>query len=121
VDRITLKGVRAYGRHGAEAAERERRQPFDIDVAAEIDLQAAAASDDLSQTMNYASLQSQLVRIVALTSYALIERLAADLLDAVLADPRVRSARVTVSKPAILDGATPSVTLERPNPRYRSS
>lgn len=113
--------MRAYGRHGAEPAERERRQPFEIDVTAEIDLRAAQASDDLSQTMDYASLEARLVRIVATTSYALLERLAADLLDAVFDDRRVRRAEVTVSKPAILNGATPSVSLERANPRYEST
>jgi 7,8-dihydroneopterin aldolase/epimerase/oxygenase len=118
VDKITLRGVRAYGRHGYEAAERERRQPFDIEVIAEIDLRAAAESDDLSQTLDYAALQERLVRVVAKTSYALLERLAADLIDAVFDDPHVRSAEVTVSKPGILEGATPSVTLQRVNPRF---
>jgi dihydroneopterin aldolase len=120
VDRISLRGVRAYGRHGYDPAERERRQPFDIDAIAEIDLAAAAQTDDLAATMDYAALRERLVRAVATTSYALLERLAADLLDAVFDDPRVRRAEVTVSKPAILDGATPSVTLERANPRYRA-
>jgi dihydroneopterin aldolase len=119
VDRITLRGVRAYGHHGYEMAERERRQAFDIDVTAEIDLTVASQTDDLHATMDYASLQARLVRLVALTSYALLERLAADLLDAVFDDSRVRRAEVTVSKPGILDGATPYVTLERRNPRYR--
>lgn len=118
MDRITLKGVRAYGRHGSEPEERERRQPFDVDVTVEIDLRAAGSTDDLTQTMDYSGLQARLVRVVATTSYALIERLATDLLDVVFDDPRVSRAEVTVSKPAILDGATPSVTLARSNPRH---
>jgi dihydroneopterin aldolase len=118
VDRITLRGVRAYGRHGYEAAEREQRQRFDIDVIADIDLRAAAESDDLTQTLDYASLRERLVRIVATTSYALLERLAADLIEAVFDDRHVRSAELTVAKPGILDGATPSVTLQRVNPRF---
>ncbi|MGC2407306.1 MAG: dihydroneopterin aldolase [Candidatus Cybelea sp.] len=118
MDRISLRGVRAYGRHGYEAAERERRQLFEIDVTADIDLRAAAESDDLTQTLDYASLQQRLVRVVATTSYALLERLAADLIDAVFDDRHVRSAELTVSKPGILDGATPSVTLQRVNPRF---
>ncbi|MBV8530674.1 MAG: dihydroneopterin aldolase [Candidatus Eremiobacteraeota bacterium] len=120
MDRITLRGVRAYGRHGYAAAERERRQVFAIDLSAEIDLRGAASSDDLSQTMDYASLHARLVHVVASTSYALLERLAADLLDAVFDDRRVVSAELTLSKPGILDGATPSVTLERFNPRYEA-
>jgi 7,8-dihydroneopterin aldolase/epimerase/oxygenase len=118
VDRIRLRGVVAYGRHGYEAAERQQRQPFEIDVTADIDLRAAAESDDLTQTLDYASLRERLVRIVATTSYALLERLAADLIDAVFDDRHVRSVELTVSKPGILDGATPSVTLQRINPRF---
>jgi hypothetical protein len=40
------------------------------------------------------------------------------LIDAVFDDPHVRSAELTVSKPGILSGATPSVTLQRVNPRF---
>ena len=50
-------------------------------------------------------------RIVAERSYDLIERLGADLLDAMLADPRVLRATVRIAKPALLAGATPAVTV----------
>ncbi len=118
MDGISLRGVRAYGRHGCDPGERERRQLIEIDVAAEIDLSAAERSDDIAQTMDYASLHERLVRVVATTSHALLERLAGDLLVEVFVDPRVSRAKVTVSKPKILEGATPCVTLERENPRY---
>ncbi|HEX3670652.1 MAG TPA: dihydroneopterin aldolase [Candidatus Cybelea sp.] len=120
MDTITLRGIRAYGRIGTAPHERERRQLVEIDVGAEIDLTEAGRSDDLSATLDYAALRDRFVRIVATTSYALLERLGADLLDAVFADARVVRARVTLSKPGILDGGTPSVTLERDNPRYEA-
>jgi len=118
LDRITLRGVRAYGRHGWEAAERDRPQPFAIDIDAEIDLRAAQLSDDLSDTLDYAGLHRRIVAIVASTSYALLERLASDILEAVFEDRRVARAVVTIAKPEILDGATPSVTFDRANPSY---
>jgi dihydroneopterin aldolase len=120
MDRVTLRGVRAYGRHGWEAAERERPQPFAIDLDAEIDLRAAQLSDDLSETLDYAALHRRIVAIVANTSYALLERLAADILEAIFEDRRVARAIVTIAKPALLDGATPSVTFDRVNPRYEA-
>jgi dihydroneopterin aldolase len=119
MDRVTLRGVRAYGRHGWEAAERERPQPFAIDLDAEIDLRAAQLSDDLSETLDYAALHRRIVAIVANTSYALLERLAAEILEAIFEDRRVARAIVTIAKPALLDGATPSVTFDRANPRYQ--
>lgn len=117
MDRVTLRGVRAFGRHGWDVGERERSQPFDIDVDADVDLRTAQASDDLADTIDYAALQRRIVGIVESTSYALLERLASDVLDAVFEDGRVVRAVVTVAKPAILDGATPSVTFDRLNPR----
>jgi dihydroneopterin aldolase len=113
VGRITLSGIRAYGRHGVFPHERESAAPFDLSVSIDADLTAAAASDDLADTIDYDALHRRLVSIVAETSFALLERLAAALIDAVLEDPRVLSAEVTVAKPDILDGATPAVTLSR--------
>ncbi|HEY1656472.1 MAG TPA: dihydroneopterin aldolase [Candidatus Tumulicola sp.] len=113
MDRITLTGIRAYGRHGAQPEERERPQPFDVTLALELSLEAARRSDVLADTIDYARLHARVVEIVGATSYCLIERLASDLLDAALADARVARAEVTIAKPGILDGATPSVTVAR--------
>jgi 7,8-dihydroneopterin aldolase/epimerase/oxygenase len=113
VGRITLRGIRAYGRHGVFPHERESAAPFDLDVSIDADLTAAAASDELADTIDYDALHRRLVSIVAETSFALLERLAAALIDAAFEDPRVLSAEVTVAKPGFLDGATPAVTLSR--------
>jgi dihydroneopterin aldolase len=113
MDAIALHGVHAYGRHGANPGEREHRQLIEIDLTAELDLNAAQRSDDLAQTLDYDALHDRILRIVSTTSYALLERLGGDLLDAVFADDRVVCATVTLSKPQILGGATPSVTLTR--------
>lgn len=118
MDRIALRGVRAYGRHGWQPGERERLQPFEIDVEAELDLRAAQAGDELSETIDYAVLHRRIVAIVEETSYALLERLAGDILEAVFDDRRVARAIVTIAKPGILAGATPAVTFDRSNPRY---
>ncbi len=121
MDRIALRDVRALGRHGANPGEREREQPFAIDLDLDIDLRAAECSDALTDTLNYAALHAMLVGIVESTSFELIERLAGEILRAVFADPRVRSAELTVAKPKLLSGATPSVTLRRDNPRFRAA
>lgn len=119
MDRIALRRVRAYGRHGADARERDEIQAFEFDLVVELDLRRAIVTDDLADTLDYAALHTRLVQIVSTTSYALLERLAAELLEAVFEDSRVASAEVTISKPAILDGATPSVTIARANPKHQ--
>ncbi len=110
-DRIELRGIRAFGHHGADPGEKTVAQPFDIDVVLELDLTAARASDALADTLDYSALHATIVRLVRDRSYDLLERLGADVLDAILADPRVHRARVRIAKPALLAGATPAVVL----------
>ena len=119
MDLIRVNGIRARGRHGANPGERDLEQAFAVDVALDVDLRAAGFSDDLGDTLDYAALHERIVSIVESTSFALLERLASELLQAIFADPRVRAAEVTVAKPELLRGATPGVTLRRRNPRYR--
>jgi len=113
MDRITLSRIVATGRHGADPGERDRLQPFHIDIAMDVDLSDAAASDALEDTVNYAEIHRRVIEIVETRSYALLERLAAEILADILRDERVTRARVSVAKPQLLDGATPSITLER--------
>jgi dihydroneopterin aldolase len=117
MDRITIAGIRAYGKHGANPGERDRAQPFDVALTLELDLERARRSDELGDTLDYAGVHERVRGIVSGTSFALVERLAGEIADALLADARVRRVEVTVSKPAILDGATPSVTLVRERTR----
>lgn len=111
--RITLRGMHVFGRHGAEPGEREREQPFDVELILDYDSQGAEECDDLAEALDYAALHRRVSKIVATTSFALLERLARAILDAVFEDARVLRAEVTVAKPGILAGATPSVTLAR--------
>lgn len=99
LDRIELRGLRAYGRHGALPAEREVGQEFVVDVALGLDLAPAAEGDDLSRTVDYGSLASRLVAVVAGEPVNLIETLAERLAAVCLEDLAVREARVTVHKP----------------------
>ncbi|MBV8724245.1 MAG: dihydroneopterin aldolase [Candidatus Eremiobacteraeota bacterium] len=120
MDRISLRDVRAYGRHGAEPSERATIGALELQISADVDLRRAAQTDDLRDTVDYAALHDTIVEVVAATSYALLERLADDVLAAIFQDRRIAAAEVTIAKPARLDGATPSVTLRRANPRFEA-
>lgn len=117
MDVIALRGVRVWGRHGANPGERDAEQPFDLDIHIEMDLSDAAYSDDLGDTLNYADLHQRVAGIVQSTSFMLLERLAVEILNAIFRDARVVRAEVSIAKPELLDGATPSVRLRRENPR----
>ncbi len=98
-DRITLTGLRAYGRHGVFDFERADGQDFVVDVTLELDLAPAAQMDDVSETVHYGELADRMVAIVAGPPVALIETLADRLVAACLDDGRVLAATVTVHKP----------------------
>jgi 7,8-dihydroneopterin aldolase/epimerase/oxygenase len=99
-DRISLLGLRAFGRHGVLPSERAQGQEFVIDAVLRLDLRPAAATDDLARTVDYAALARRLTDIVSGEPLALIETLAERLATACLADEKVIQAEITVHKPA---------------------
>ena len=98
-DRIELRGIEAFGHHGVLPHERELGQTFLVDVALELDLTRAGASDDLADTVDYGALSGDLHAVVTGERYDLIERLATRLAEVCLARPTVVAATVTVHKP----------------------
>ncbi|WP_084958790.1 dihydroneopterin aldolase [Thermoactinospora rubra] len=100
LDRITLRGLRARGRHGVLPAERELGQEFVLDVSLFLDTRPAAAHDDLTRTVHYGELAEALVKVVEGGPVELIETLAQRLADVCLDNDLVREVEVSVHKPA---------------------
>ena len=98
-DRIVLRGLRAVGHHGVYAEEREKGQPFVIDVVLEVDTGPAAASDEVTDTVHYGELAARVVAVVEGEPVNLIETLAQRIADVCLDDDRVAAVEVTVHKP----------------------
>ena len=99
-DRITLTGLRVFGRHGVFEHERADGQEFLVDVTVWMDLDAAGRTDDLADTMDYGALAHRVAAIVAGPPCRLIEAVAARVADDVLSDGRVHAVEVTVHKPS---------------------
>ena len=99
-DRIALRGLRVFGRHGVLEHERRDGQDFLVDVVLDVDTRAAAASDDLADTVDYGTLADALAAVVGGEPVDLIETPADRLAKVCLADERVISVEVTVHKPA---------------------
>lgn len=98
-DRIVLRGLRVFARHGVYEAERRDGQEFIIDAVLWLDTRPAAASDDVSLTADYGAIASRLAHLAGDPPVRLIETLAQRLADACLADPAVEEAEITVHKP----------------------
>src|SRR5690606_14731133 len=72
-DRIALTGLEVFAHHGVFDFERERGQRFVVDVEAIVDLRAAAGSDQLARTVNYAELAGAVTAAVERDPVDLIE------------------------------------------------
>jgi dihydroneopterin aldolase len=100
------------GRHGVAPEERAEAQPFEVDLVLRLDLSHPAETDDLADTINYASLFELAREVVEGRSFQLIEALAGAIADAVLAAHRVDDVEVRVRKPrAPLPGALETVEV----------
>ena len=115
-DRITLTGLAVVGHHGVFPQEKRDGQEFLVDITLWLDLSAAAGSDDLSKTVHYGELAALAERIVAGPSKDLIEAVAGEIADAVMAAYVVHAVEVTIHKPSApipLSFADVSVTIRR--------
>jgi dihydroneopterin aldolase len=99
-DRIALVGLQGRGRHGVLEVERANGQLFGVDVVLGLDTRPAAASDDLSDTVDYGVLAGDVLAVVEGEPVDLIETLAQRIADVCLVDGRVEWTEVTVHKPA---------------------
>jgi dihydroneopterin aldolase len=116
-DRIEIRDLRVLGVHGVLPDERERAQPFGVDIVAWVDMTAAQQSDDLADTVDYGALARTAAEVVGGRSYRLLEALAGRLASALLiVDPRLEAVEVTVRKlqpPLELDVGSTGVRVRR--------
>ena len=99
LDRVALRGLTGFGRHGVFDFEREQGQHFVVDVVCSLDLAPAAASDDLRHTVDYAGLATDVVADIEGEPLDLIEALADRIARTCLRRAGVQSVEVTVHKP----------------------
>jgi 7,8-dihydroneopterin aldolase/epimerase/oxygenase len=100
LDMIAITGLRANAFHGVLEHERRTGQVFIIDLVVHFDVAAAAASDDLADTVDYATLSEEVVAAVESHPVNLIETIAERVASVALAHRQVTSVAVTVHKPS---------------------
>lgn len=94
---IRISGIRCEGRHGVPHEERDRPQPFVVDLEIEVE----ATEDDLSATADYDGVLRVVRDLVATESFHLIETLARRIAEVVASQPGAASCRATVHKPKV--------------------
>jgi FolB domain-containing protein len=98
-DVIELRGLRLSAIVGVLPHEQHQPQPLELDVDITVDLAAAGASDELTDTVDYGALCALAEEVVVGSRFALLEALAERVAAVLLgADPRVAAVTVSVRK-----------------------
>jgi 7,8-dihydroneopterin aldolase/epimerase/oxygenase len=115
-DLIEIRGLRVLGIIGVNPEERNRQQPFEIDLDLEADLSLAGKSDELAETVDYGLAVAVAERVVRTESHLLLERVAQRIAEDLLALDRIDGVTVTIRKvrpPLPQDVVTAAVTITR--------
>ncbi|MFY9865083.1 MAG: dihydroneopterin aldolase [Trebonia sp.] len=112
-DTVSIRELRVSAVIGVRDWEREIEQTlvFAVDMAA--DVAKAAASDRISDALDYSAVAQTVTDVVTQGEFQLIETAAERVARQLLADYPLGWVRVEVAKPLSRDGYTAVVTVER--------
>jgi dihydroneopterin aldolase len=98
-DWIRLTDITLYGCHGVTPAERQIGRLFEVEVELKLDLGAAAETDDLGTTVDYAAVYEVVQRVHEAGPYQLLEAMAGRIAKEIIAAFPVEEVTVRVRKP----------------------
>lgn len=111
-DQLSVTGIECWAHHGVFDFEKRDGQTFVVDLVLGLDTRGAAASDDLTETVNYGTLALDVKAAVERDPVDLIETVVQRIADVCLLESRVEWARVTLHKPdAPIDATYSDVAL----------
>lgn len=113
MDTVFVRSLSLKGKHGVEETERHTEQEFLIDIEADFVSGPSAASDALSDTIDYVHFVDIAREVVETNSFYLIEKLAHTIAERILEDERIPRVEVTIRKPSVLKSGVPGITIER--------
>lgn len=116
MDKIFLNDLQIETIIGIYDWERHTPQTLTFDLEMDWDIRAAAASDDITSTLDYGEIARRIVDFVEASRYQLIESLAEDLSTMLLRTFPIPRLRLTLSKPVALHGHNIArIVIERPH------
>lgn len=113
MDVIHIHDLEVFYRVGVPDAERATAQRLLLDIQLYLDFRAAAATDDLTKTINYFEVTQRLLAFGDNREWKLIEKLAEDVARTILAEFRPQRIRVEIKKFIIPEARHISVAIER--------
>lgn len=112
MDTIRLSSLRLQATHGCYDHEKKTLQTFIVDVECVLPY-LLGTSDDLSETINYEIIRATVFEIFAQPPCNLIETLAVQIAEKLLAREDVSNISVKIAKPDIWEDSLPSVEITR--------
>jgi FolB domain-containing protein len=113
MSKISIVDLEVSYHVGVPDEERARPQRLLLTIVLESDFSAAIASDDVADTINYFAVTQRLLKFGEQRSWKLIEKLAADIANTLLAEFQPQSVTVEVKKFIIPEARHISVTIEQ--------
>lgn len=121
-DTIFIQELKTYAYIGVYDWEQKTRQAILLDLFFTTDINTAAASDNLKDTLDYANIAKQIIQLVENSSFALIETLAQTIANFVLNNFKTDKVKIIVYKPnACLQAKTVGVCIERSRSKSSST
>ena len=97
--KITLEGIRLFGRHGCEAFEAEKGGNFEMEISVEYEEPREADRDTPAERPDYAGLHRHAVHIFTTEKFSYLEPLAARIAEELLRfEPVLTTVRVAIRK-----------------------
>jgi dihydropteroate synthase len=112
-DRVEIRGLRIPTRVGTTEQERAAPQTVEVDIALSCDVGASARNDKLAWTIDYAAVRDAVHALAAARPRPLIETLAEDTAQHMLATYRPARVEVAVRKFVFADTASVGVRVVR--------
>ena len=113
MDVIRIHDLEVFYRVGVPDEERAQRQRLLLHIELHLDFRPAAATDDLTETINYFAVTQQLLKFGEGREWKLIEKLAEDIASTLLNTYRPDRVQVEVKKFIIPETKYISVVIER--------
>lgn len=98
MDCIHITGIRCYGYTGYLPEEQVLGQRFEVDLTLWLDLAQAGKSDAIEDTLDYRTAIATVQDLVKTAKFALVERLASAIAQAILESKGVQQVRVRLTK-----------------------
>ena len=111
--KISIVDLEVFYRVGVPDAERAQPQRLLLTVEMESDFSTAAKTDSIADTIDYFAVTQRLLKFGEGRSWKLIEKLAADIADAILSEFKPQSVTVEVKKFVIPQARYVAVSLAR--------